>query len=75
MHASGKEQSEPKTSADYEEGATEAFVIRLWLEEKVDENRPALWRGHITHVLSGTRRYFQELHIITDFIASTLQKR
>ena len=46
------------------ESVTHSFVIRLWLEE---DNR-AKWRGHITHVPSGTRQYVERLAEIIDFI-------
>jgi hypothetical protein len=48
------------------------FVIRLWLEEK-DENEGALWRGHITHVMTGKRSYLHGLEGIASFIKPYLQ--
>jgi hypothetical protein len=49
-----------------------SFVIRIWIEEPGDELSNALWRGHITHVLSGKQRYFQELDAIATFISHYL---
>ena len=46
------------------ESVTHSFVVRIWLEE---DNR-AKWRGHITHVPSGTRQYVEQLADIVDFI-------
>ena len=65
--------SRPAHCTDREEGLNEAFVVRVWMEEVAVGRQPALWRGHITHAVSGTRRYFQELDVITDFIADYLR--
>lgn len=51
---------------------THAFVIRLWFEERGKKGR-AKWRGHITHVLTGRRRYLQNMGDISAFIESYLQ--
>ncbi len=50
-----------------------SFVIRIWLEEPAKRNNPAKWRGHITHVLSGQRRYMEQLNDIVEFIGSHLE--
>ena len=47
------------------ESKTHSFIVRIWLEE---DERPK-WRGHITHALSGDRRYVERLPDIADFIA------
>jgi len=49
------------------------FVIRIWLEQSAGEGHPAVWRGHITHVPSGARRYFQHLDDIASFVAPYLE--
>ena len=49
-----------------------SFVVRLWLEETAEETGRAAWRGHITHVPSGTRRYLTELSDIAAFITPYL---
>lgn len=46
---------------------THAFVIKIWLEDN------ARWRGYITHVPSGERRYIQTLSEIDDFILPYLE--
>jgi hypothetical protein len=43
---------------DLIETSTQSFVIKIWVEETVEEAGEALWRGHITHVLSGERHHF-----------------
>jgi len=58
---------------DYE-SASLAFIVRIWLEETVQETGTATWRGHITHVPSGERRYLKDLQEIVAFIAPYLQR-
>lgn len=58
---------------DLPEAHTHSFVIKIWLEEPAEEANQVIWRGHITHVPSGTRRYFQDLTVITDFMQPYLQ--
>ncbi len=53
---------------------THSFIIKIWLEETLAEDGRAVWRGHITHVPSGQRRYLQDLSEITDFIAIYLEQ-
>jgi hypothetical protein len=55
---------------DQTESVTHSFVVRIWREEN---DRP-LWRGSITHVPSGHKRYVQELGEIAAFIARYLDK-
>lgn len=55
-----------------DEASTASFVVRIWLEEGPASGR-AFWRGHITHVPSGRRRYIQRLSDITEFIAPYLE--
>jgi hypothetical protein len=54
------------------EGDLEAhsFIVRVWLEE--DSPGSTHPRGHVAHVLSDTRRYFDDFSELTDFIASYL---
>ncbi len=59
---------------DLPEAHTHSFVIKIWLENAAAEAEQPLWRGHITHVPSGTRRYFQDLTVITEFMQPYLQK-
>jgi hypothetical protein len=58
---------------DLPEVHTHLFVVKTWLEETAEEAGQATWRGHITHVPSGERRYLKELDDVTDFIASYLE--
>jgi hypothetical protein len=51
---------------------THSFIVKIWLEEPAEDNRRATWRGHITHVPSGERRYLKNLWQIVAFIAPYL---
>jgi hypothetical protein len=55
------------------EATTHPFIVKIWLEETVEEAGRATWRGHITHVPSGERRYLQDLDEITIFVAPYLE--
>lgn len=50
----------------------QSFIIKIWLEETLDEADEALWRGHITHVPSGERKYLKSLADIGQFVARYL---
>ncbi len=50
-----------------------SFIIKIWLEEVADEADQAVWRGHITHVPSGERRYVKTLEDIATFIVPYLE--
>jgi hypothetical protein len=53
---------------------TQSFIVKIWLEETAQEAGQATWRGHITHVPSGKRRYLQDLDSIADFITPYLEE-
>ena len=55
------------------ESHTYSFIIKIWLEEEPDEDRAGQWRGHITHVESGERRYLHGLEDIPNYVASYLE--
>lgn len=57
-----------------QEPDTESFVVKVWLEETVEEAGRAKWRGHVTHVTSGERRYLESLSGIVDFIMPYLER-
>jgi hypothetical protein len=58
---------------DLFESDTHPFIVKIWLEETAEEAGRATWRGHITHVPSGERRYIQDLDSISAFIAPYLE--
>ena len=57
-----------------QESEVHSFIVKIWLEETVEEAGRAKWRGHITHVLSGERRYLERLPEICDFIKPYLER-
>ena len=60
-------------SMEIYEASTHPFIVKIWLEETAEEAGRAVWRGHITHVLSGQRRYLKDLDDILVFIAPYLE--
>lgn len=50
------------------EATTHSFVIKIWLEETWEESDRAVWRGRITHVASGERKFIKDLPEILAFI-------
>jgi len=52
---------------------THSFVIKLWLDDAGREGGQVAWRGYITHVSSGTRRYIKDVDDIVKFIEPYLE--
>jgi len=52
-----------------------SFVVRIWREEPTSEERPAIWRGHITPIPGGKRHYFEDLQDIPAFLAARLNEQ
>jgi hypothetical protein len=50
-----------------------SFLIKVWQEVYGGHIGPHVWRGYITHVASGTRRYFEDLAGIADFVGPHLE--
>lgn len=55
------------------EASPQSFIIKIWLEETTEEAGQTIWRGHITHVPSGERRYVQALDEVPAFIGPYLE--
>lgn len=51
------------------EANAQSFIVRLWREHDDSTDQTPQWRGHIDHVQSGNRRYFQELSAISQIIS------
>lgn len=47
---------------------THSFIIKVWLEEVNDITSQIIWRGHITHVQDGKRRYVDDFDGMKRFI-------
>lgn len=50
-----------------------SFIVKVWVEEKDDLTGYCHWRGHITHVFSGKRQYFEDLASTVNFILPYLE--
>lgn len=59
---------------DVLESNIHSFIIKIWLEEPARDNDPAIWRGRITHIPSGEKRYLSEIEEIRVFISPYLRK-
>jgi hypothetical protein len=55
------------------ETSRHSFIVKIWLEETVEQSSAAKWRGCVTHVSSGERRYVESLDSIASFIAAYLK--
>jgi hypothetical protein len=53
--------------------STHSFIVKIWLEETVEQSGNAKWRGCVTHVSSGERRYVESLQAISEFIGRYLE--
>ncbi|MCI0520636.1 MAG: hypothetical protein L0Z70_10340 [Chloroflexi bacterium] len=51
-----------------------SFIVKIWLEESLDEPEQIRWRGRITHVPSGKQQYFLSLSECAVFIREHLQE-
>ena len=47
---------------------SQSFLVRIW-RENGKNSADSFWRGHITNVLSGKRKYVQSFDGIVEFIA------
>lgn len=61
-------------NGDLLDDGSHSFVVKIWLEETQGESGQAKWRGHVTHVLTGERIYFEKMGIIIDFIIPYLEE-
>ncbi len=49
-----------------------SFIVRVWVDERNDENLRTRWHGQITDVSNGDRHYFKSLKEIQEYIESRL---
>lgn len=57
---------------DFAESTPQSFIVKLWLEDAGGKKKRKVWRGYITHVPTGARRYLKRLSDITEFIREYL---
>jgi hypothetical protein len=55
------------------EANTHVFMTKIWLEESADQGEKARWRGHITYISTGERRYIESLYDVIAFIRPYLE--
>lgn len=67
-------QTTNSSGMDLDETTTCLFSVKIWIEETAEEAGQATWRGHITHVSSGERRYVEDLDDITVFVVPYLER-
>jgi hypothetical protein len=67
-------QSDRCSDLELFEDTSHPFIVSIWLEETVAEAGKAVWRGYVTHVPSGKRRYLNDLEDIVAFIAPYLEQ-
>jgi hypothetical protein len=60
--------------ADLIEPYVHSFIVKVWVEEPAHGADRPNWRGHVTHVPGGERRYLKDLGDIVDFIAPYLEQ-
>ena len=58
---------------DVYELTTHSFIVKLWREQQREDGAQFIWRGHITHVPSGTRRYLRDLNEMALFMTPYLE--
>ena len=56
-----------------QEPSSHSFIVKVWAEEFIPACNQTFWRGHVTHVGSGERRYLQSLDKVAEFIEPYLQ--
>ncbi len=57
----------------FSEGDSHSFIVKVWLEETAEEAGRPTWRGRITHVPSGKKRYVKNMDEIIAFVVPYLQ--
>jgi hypothetical protein len=45
-----------------------SFIVKIWLDESLDDPQNTQWRGRIIHVPSGRQQYFLSLAECADFM-------
>ena len=58
---------------DLPEVNLQSFIVKIWVEETGDSASTTSWRGSITHVVTGERRYVKSLDEITRYFKNYLQ--
>jgi len=52
-----------------------SFLVRVWKEELSLQDSQTVWRGHVTRIPDGTRRYFKDFNEIADLMMAQLKSQ
>ena len=52
---------------------THSFVVKIWVDDRDEKTGRVIWRGHITHVASRRRQYFDGLSGLIVFLLPYLK--
>ena len=63
-----RRQDEGVSRLEFPEGRSHSFIVKIWLEENTQDAGRETWRGRITHVPSGVKRYVKNMDEIIAFI-------
>ena len=55
-----------------EDSKFQSYIVRIWAEEPDQREAASSWRGHITNVPSGKRKYVQSVDDIRAFFEAEL---
>ena len=52
-----------------------SFIVRIWAEELAKPDHGPIWRGYVTAIPDGERRYFKNISEIPDLITAHLKSQ
>jgi hypothetical protein len=52
-----------------------SFIVRVWKEELSSQEPQTTWRGHVTRIPDGERRYFKNINEIPDLMMAQLKSQ
>jgi hypothetical protein len=58
---------------DSYESNAHSFIVKIWIEEVLEDTGQVIWRGRVTHVPDGHQRYFNNLEELMRFFRTYLQ--
>jgi hypothetical protein len=59
---------------DLLETSIQSFVIKIWVEETIEEAGEVVWRGHIIHTHSGEKQHFKSMDEMVCLMGGYLQE-
>jgi hypothetical protein len=75
-----KERILPKNTSEFSMDSQEetnilSFIVRIWKEDLSSQETQMVWRGHVTRIPDGARRYFKDLNEIPDLMMAQLKSQ